>query len=278
MPEGPEIRIAADRIHRAIAGRPCTSVHFAFNHLRSYEEKLSGVSILEVTSRGKAMLTRFENGWSIYSHNQLYGVWRIIKAGQLPNTGRQLRLALHNQTHSALLYSASDIEVLPSADEGQHPFLRRLGPDLLDDATRVENVLERLMSSTFRKRSLGALLLDQSFVAGLGNYLRSEILFLAGTMPQKRPIDCDLSQLERIAQNTVFVTRQSYETKGITNDLNLVAALKEQGLTRSKYRHWVFAREARPCWRCGTPIESMTAGGRRLFYCPHCQNANATSV
>ena len=278
MPEGPEIRIAADRVHRAIAGRPCSAVRFAFTHLQSYEEELSGISVREVTSRGKALLTRFENGWTIYSHNQLYGVWRVTKAGQMPNTRRQLRLAIHNETHSALLYSASDIEVLRSEDEDQHPFLRRLGPDLLDDSTRTESVMERLTSPTYRKRSLGALLLDQSFVAGLGNYLRSEILFLSGTMPQMRPVDCDSSQLDRIAAHTVFLTRQSYETQGITNDLNLVAALKAQGLTRSKYRHWVFARQAQPCWKCATPIASMTAGGRRLFYCPHCQNAGDTSA
>lgn len=272
MPEGPEIRIAADRVHRAVGGQACTRVSFAFAHLKQYEDVLSDSVVQQVTSRGKAMLTRFDNGWSIYSHNQLYGVWKISKAGQLPNTKRQLRLAIHNKTHSALLYSASDIEVIRTADEDQHPFLTRLGPDLLDERTGVETVLERLRSPTYRKRSFGALLLDQGFVAGLGNYLRSEVLFTSGIMPQVRPIDCERSKLEEVAQAILFLTRQSYETKGITNDLGLVATLKEQGLTRSKYRHWVFARAGRPCWKCGTSVASTTSGSRRLYYCPGCQN------
>ncbi len=112
MPEGPEIRIAADKIAKAIALKPITKIFFAFEHLKPYEEILAKQLVTTVDTKGKAMLIRFDNGLSIYSHNQLYGKWLICQANNYPQTKRQLRLAIHNEQKSALLYSASDIEVL----------------------------------------------------------------------------------------------------------------------------------------------------------------------
>ncbi|NJO67188.1 MAG: endonuclease VIII, partial [Leptolyngbyaceae cyanobacterium RM1_405_57] len=73
MPEGPEIKRAADQIAKAIGDRPVTEIFFAFDRLKPYEPKLVGRKVVSVTARGKAMLIGFDNGFSIYSHNQLYG-------------------------------------------------------------------------------------------------------------------------------------------------------------------------------------------------------------
>ena len=69
-------------------------VRFGLPRLKPEEGVLSGQRVLEVEPRGKALLTHFENGLSLYSHNQLYGVWRICPAGKPPNLGRSLRVAL----------------------------------------------------------------------------------------------------------------------------------------------------------------------------------------
>ncbi len=183
MPEGPEIRIAADRIAKAIVGQPIKSVFFAFDSLKSYEPELARSRVVEVRPRGKALLTRFENGWTIYSHNQLYGVWYVRKAGTEPTTNRQLRLAIETPKKSALLYSASDILVLNDDDLMIHPFLQKLGPDVLDPTLTATQVEARLLDKKFVRRGFPTLLLNQEFVCGLGNYLRSEVLFLAGIEP-----------------------------------------------------------------------------------------------
>ena len=86
-----------------------------------------------IDTRGKAMLTHFDNELTLYSHNQLYGRWFTAKRGEFPDTRRSLRVALHTRSHSALLYSASDISVLTPAQVQSHPFLSRLGPDVLDE-------------------------------------------------------------------------------------------------------------------------------------------------
>ncbi|MEO1084802.1 MAG: endonuclease VIII [Acidobacteriota bacterium] len=270
MPEGPEIRLEADRLHKALAGREASTVQFAHEHLLDRGGELEGRRVESVTSRGKAMLTAFEGDRVIYSHNQLYGVWRVVKAGTRPETTRQLRLVIENEKKAALLYSASDIELLDRSELDEHPFLRRLGPDVLDDID-ADAVLSRLEEGRFRRRSLGALLLDQGFVAGLGNYLRAEILYTSGVHPTSRSEDLSSRERALLASEILRVTRQSYRTKGITNDLERVERLKAEGATRRRYRFHVYKRDGRECYRCQSTIERFDQGGRAVFVCPLCQ-------
>ena len=271
MPEGPEIKRSADKIAAAIAHRPIKEIFFAFDHLKPYAEKLESRQIIAIEPRGKALLTRFDNGLNIYSHNQLYGKWVICNAYSYPETNWKLRLAIHTERKSALLYSASDIDVLADGDLDHHPFLQRIGPDVLDERVTVEQVMERLCDREFYRRKFTTLLLDQHFLAGLGNYLRTEILFVARVHPERRPVDCTEAELKQVAEAAIAVPRQSYVTAGITNDVELANQLKAQGYKRAAYRHWVFNRQHQPCFVCGTPIVKAMSGGRRYYFCPTCQ-------
>ena len=138
MPEGPEIRRAADGIARALSGRTVERVFFAFEDLKPWEAHLGGMTLSAVDTIGKHMLCRFEDGTRIHTHNQLYGRWFIRERGVLPQTRRQLRAALHTQRSSALLYSASEIDVLDDDGLAAHPYLSRLGLDLLSPTTTPE--------------------------------------------------------------------------------------------------------------------------------------------
>ena len=83
-----------------------------YKHLQPYEPKLTGQRVLEVETRGKAMIIHFNHNLSIYSHNQLYGMWRICPKSTFPQPCHQHRLAIHGDGTMALLYSAFSIEVL----------------------------------------------------------------------------------------------------------------------------------------------------------------------
>jgi endonuclease-8 len=271
MPEGPEIRRAADRIARVLVGKPVVSIEFGLPELRRFRRRLEGRTVTAVDTRGKAMLTRFDNDLTLYSHNQLYGRWYTTRRPRLPDTGRSLRVALHTQTHSALLYSASDIEVLTPAAEARHSFLNRVGPDILDKALDTDKVVQRLEDKRFRNRSTGALYLDQGFLAGNGNYLRSEILHVARVHPEERPADIDGRRLRELARLTLVISRRSYRTRGITVTPMLDRALKDQGAGYEQRRFYVFGRAGKRCHHCGSRIEVTTVGSRRLYLCPSCQ-------
>ncbi|MTD40666.1 endonuclease VIII [Erwinia sp. CPCC 100877] len=263
MPEGPEIRRAADRLEHAVLGEPLTEVWFAFPHLKPFESVLTGQRIARIETRGKAMLTHFSNQLTLYSHNQLYGVWRVADAGETPQESkRSLRVRLATSRRSILLYSASDIEILDVEGLARHPFLLRVGPDVLDETLTVEQVKARLLSKPFCRRQLGGLLLDQAFLAGLGNYLRVEILWQAQLAPRHRPVDLTDSQLSELAESCLAIPRLSYLTRG-QEDEN-----RHHGAT---FRFRVFHRDGKACERCGHPIERTMLSSRPFYWCLYCQ-------
>ena len=272
MPEGPEIRRAADRLAKVVQGRVIERVEFGLPRLQEFEGMLSGVKVNELETRGKALLTHFDNDLTLYSHNQLYGRWYVVKRDRPPKTNRSLRVALHTETHSALLYSASDIEVLTADELTTHKFLARIGPDILSKDLTPKRVVQQLEDAKFSGRKLAHLYLDQSFLAGVGNYLRSEILFEARVNPNLRPKDLSPALRSALGEATIEISKRAYKTAGITNDLERVAQLKEQGVKRSQFRHHVFVRQARPCYQCGTKVTKIELSGRRLYYCACCQD------
>ena len=273
MPEGPEIRLAADRIAKVLVGREIVEAALTPSSLRKFDKRLVGSTVTAVDTRGKAMLTRFDNGLTLYTHNQLYGRWYTTRRPKMPSTARQLRVALHTEEHSALLYSASSIELLTDEQIAGHTFLRRLGPDILDSELDVDTIAQRLEDDAFRNRSLGALYLQQGFLAGNGNYLRSEILWAARVSPWARPKTLDEKTKRNIAKQTLTIARRSYRTRGITATRDEVRERKSHGLTRGQYRFQVFDREGLPCYQCGSTIERHSMSSRNLFVCPNCQRA-----
>ncbi len=271
MPEGPEIRRAADKLADVLLGQNIVKVRFGIPKLRRYARPLQGHNISAIETRGKALLTHFDHGQTVYSHNQLYGVWRTVKGHKLPKSSRSLRLLLQTPTHIAILYSASDISVWPSEEIEEHPFLKRIGPDIMNPELAWRDVAARLQDERFIKRELCALYLDQAFLAGNGNYLRSEVLFDAGIHPRSKPQQLTRAELGKLARSTLQISQRSYQTGGITLAPRLAGQLQKQGLSREWRRFYVFGRTGEPCYRCGTAIQRSETNTRRLYHCPSCQ-------
>ena len=273
MPEGPEIRLAADRLNTILANQTIEHAEFTLPGMQSAATRIIGEKVKGVTCHGKALLTQFAHGETLYSHNQLYGVWRTTERGKLPKTNRTLRVGLHTTRHSAFLYSATDVELWPTDHLYQHPFLKKLGPDVLDSTISVNNIVERLQDKRFRRRSLGSLYLDQTFIAGIGNYLRSEILFKAKVFPQSKPNDLSLHDLRRLARATLTVSQRSYQTRGVTVTKATSKRLARLGGDFESHRFAVFGRANLACIDCGTVIGRTQISGRRLYWCPACQKS-----
>ena len=273
MPEGPEIRREADAIEKAVAGQALVDLYLGLPALRPFHDELFDSGVVRVDTHGKAMLTRFACGLTLYSHNQLYGRWLVRRRGQLPKTNRSLRVGLHTAEWSALLYSATDVRVLTDEELAVHPFLRRLGPDVLGRDLEWRTIATRLRGDRFSGRALGGLYLDQAFMAGIGNYLRSEILHAAGLHPAWRPADLPLRAVNALARQTLEVTQRAYRARGVTNSDARVARMKARGASRAEFRFMVFARDGEPCHGCGSRIERISVSTRRLYFCPQCQPA-----
>ena len=277
MPEGPEIRRAADQLEKSIMGKPIQEVELLHPTLTGHESLFVNHCVTHIDTRGKAMLTRLSSGWTVYSHNQLYGRWTVNRVSTNPRSNRALRLAITTNSHTARLWSATDIDLFRTGQEVSHPFIAGLGPDVLNPESTQSVLRDQLASTSCRRRKAASLMLDQHAFAGLGNYLRSEILFKAGVHPDDRPADLDKDHLERWAAVISELSLRTYQTGGITVDKKMAEVGKASKLPRRTWRHYVFNREGLDCPACTTRIVRKRYGGRRLDFCPKCQTSHRTS-
>jgi endonuclease VIII len=267
MPEGPEVFLAARAVHDAVAGQP---VQTRFHHpaLVSHNRRLAKVPIRRVHARSKAMLTEFADGTVLYAHNQLYGAW-VVHARTEPLLSKQVRLVITTAAHRVVLYSATDFAWLQAGDEHKHPYIAKLGPEVLDSAVTASQLATRL--ANFPRRVVADALLDQHVVAGLGNYLRADILFKARVAPTVHIGALSQVALMRVAVACKQLTKRSVLRQGVVRPWATYLAARKAGADHEDARFYAFDREGLPCWTCRSPIERVTQGGRGLFYCRRCQ-------
>jgi endonuclease VIII len=271
MPEGPEIARAAAEIAGAICQQRVLLIEFAFASLKPFCAQINDSTVRDVRFAGKAMLVEFSCALTMYSHNQLYGQWAILQPQEPANPRLQTRVAIHTAKAVAVLYSASDIEVWPSANIHQQPYIAKLGLELLATATTIADVRRAIAAPQFQNRRVTQLLLDQGFLAGLGNYLRSDIMFVARINPAAKLAELTAEQRDALAVAALTITQQSFTTGGVTNDLVIAETMRKRGATFGAYRHWVFDRAGEPCLVCASTIVREDISGRAVFYCPTCQ-------
>ena len=251
MPEGPDVRRVADRVSSLVRGVPLLGVRFGPKHLQQHEDRLGSSRVRVIDTIGKVMLTRFECGWTVCSHLYSFGRWHFMPHGEVPQTDRRLRFGMYTTDGDALLYSAMMVEVVPDEKVGEVEYIAKLGPDCLDPAVDVETLRQHMAGGRFDRRMVAHLLLDQSFVAGLGNYLRCEVQFEARIHPRLRVSQLTDTQREAMLQAALEIPRRIYAD----ND----------------YDFAVFMRNRRPCRVCGTRIVRESIGGRPCSWCPQCQ-------
>ena len=179
MPEGDTVWQAAQRLHAALAGRTLTRSDFRVPRYATVD--LTGRTVLDVTPRGKHLLTRIEGGLTLHSHLRMDGAWKVFAAGQRWSGGpaHQIRVILGTADRTAVGYRLPVLELLRTADEQRA--VGHLGPDLLGPDWDPEQALANLREDP--ARPLGEALLDQRNLAGIGNVYKCELCFLLGVTP-----------------------------------------------------------------------------------------------
>ena len=151
--------------------------------------------------------------------------------------------------------------------------LARLGPDALN-GDGPEKMIARVAKS---KKTIGELLMDQQVAAGVGNIFRAELLFRARLNPFAPGREVEESTLRSIwkeagaLMKAGMVDRRIVTTKPKDRPHKKAPVLKEE-------THYVYRRQGRPCFVCGTKILTEVMAGRNLFWCPVCQAAPDSKV
>lgn len=264
MPEGDTVWRTADRLHRALAGEPITLSDFRFPEIATLD--LRGASTVEVVSRGKHLLHRVDSGLTIHSHLKMEGQWRVESPEDSPRWLRRadLRVAVGTASWTALGLRLGMLEVLPTHREDD--VVGHLGPDVLGPDWDADLAVARLLSSG---TVVGAALLDQRVLAGVGTLWASESLFLERVGPWTPAAELGRTRTDALVARISRLMDASRHH----------AVQSSTGVRRRGEEHFVHARSGRPCRRCGDTVRVSMIGPagreRTMFYCPTCQGGLA---
>lgn len=261
MPEGDTVFRTASRLNQALAGRPLTRCDLRWPELSTLDFR--GVTTAEVVSRGKNILHRLANGVTIHSHLRMEGQWRIEATSTLTDrtlANPQLRAVVGTATWTALGARLGDLHVVETSDEDS--LVGHLGPDVLGPDWDVAEAARRLGSSP---TTIGAALLDQRNVAGVGTLYAGETLFLQRLGPWTPAAQLSVDALQDLVERA-----HQLLDRGRRHAIQTTTGSDRRGETA-----WVHARSGLPCRRCGTTVRVAMVGEapreRTMFYCPHCQ-------
>jgi endonuclease VIII len=263
VPEGDTVWLAAKRMHTALAGATLRRGELRVPQLAATD--LAGRSVTEVVPRGKHLLVRFADGWTLRTHFRMDGSWHIYRPGARWRGGPtfDVRAVLSTEQWECVGYRLHDVALVRTAHEDE--LVGHLGPDVLGPDWDLEEALRRLRSHP--DEQIGVALLDQRNLAGIGNLYKVETLFLCGVHPWSRVADVpDLPGLVDRARTLMLANREHPEQS-------------TTGSLRRGEDHWVFGRRGRACRRCGTPILLGDQGPdlqeRVTWWCPTCQAARS---
>ncbi|GAA4898091.1 Fpg/Nei family DNA glycosylase [Streptomyces coeruleoprunus] len=257
MPEGDTVWRTARRMHRALAGRLLTVSDLRVPRLATTD--LTGRTVLDVTPRGKHLLTRIEGGLTLHSHLRMDGAWHVYEAGERwrGGPGHQVRAVLGTSAYTAVGYRLPVLDLLRTVDEPS--VVGHLGPDLLGPDWDFEEAVRRVCADP--ARPLGEALLDQRNLAGVGNVYKCELAFMARVTPWLPVGELPPGVPERL----IATAHRLLEANKDRSDRRTVTA------ARPDRRLYVYGRRNQPCYRCGTTIRWDDRDERVSYWCPGCQ-------
>lgn len=277
MPELPEVETIRRDVEKGFVGKriksvDVTGVRSIRRHadVAQFATQVEGHKLVRTQRRGKYLLLYLDNGSAIVVHLGMSGqllhadakepkpkhthvVFTFAGAGQLrfvdPRTFGEVFVASHDRLEEAL------------------PELAHLGFDPLEDPMAWPTFAQLLKE---RRTKLKPLLVDQRFVAGIGNIYADEILFAAGLRPDRASESLTPQELRRLYRSMVETLSEAIKHRG-------------SSLADEQYRdlfgdvgeyqrlHNVYDREGQACPRCRALIVRIKSSGRSTFYCPRCQ-------
>jgi endonuclease-8 len=242
MPEGDAIHRAARRLQVLVGQELEVEAPHPRAAVKQLAPKLDGRRLESVEAIGKNILFRFEGGLVLRSHLRMSGRWRVLNR-DAPVFGTPW-LVLKGDEHAGVLWNGPVLEL----DRG---VALRLGPDILAEPPDYDGMVERIRRAG--DREIGAALLDQRLVAGIGNVWKAESLWEQRVSPWRRVDDVSDDELRAVL--------------GTAHDL-MRARVDGVPVTRHVYR-----RKRHMCPRCGTPVKAWPQGddARMTYWCPKCQ-------
>jgi formamidopyrimidine-DNA glycosylase len=276
MPELPEVETVCRSLKPWLTGRRVCRVHLG-EYLRciatpepsTFAANIEGRTINDIERRGKFILIRLDSGVTATLHLRMTGELSVTT----PETPFPPHVHLHFDLDDGHQLRYRDVRKFGRwsllTPEQFQLFDQSIGPEPLDGSLTPETFANMLRS---RKRILKPLLLDQRFMAGIGNIYADEALFRAGIHPRRNSSELTTEEASRLLDEIRSVLNSALENRGTTlRDYRDANGEPGENLARLQ----IYSRNAgEQCPRCGTPIVREVIGQRGTKICPHCQPIN----
>ena len=273
MPELPEVETIRRDLEEKVRGKRIERVIIKNEKSvkvpspREFIQKMERKVLDEMHRRGKYLILGLDSEDTLVLHLGMTGRLIYSKAGEEIDYSRVVFLLENNaQLSFTDVRGFGGLWFVPDEKfEEVIPTLASLGPEPLETDFTLEKFKQLLKD---KKGKIKTLLMDQSFIAGVGNVYAQEALFFSGIHPTRSSSSLLEGKIEKLYHNLLNVLREaiSYRGSSIKNYVDLVG---RQGSYESHLR--VYGRAGSNCPRCGHVIKRMEVGGRGTCFCPRCQ-------
>lgn len=275
MPELPEVETVMRTLQPSLAGLKITGVEISMPKIiktpeaGQFKDTIVGKRIVKTARRGKYLLIDLSDGYTLAVHLRMTGRLLYIEPDEpvakhthvvfTLDNGRQLRFSDIRQFGRMWLAPTASLHTLAGFKE--------LGVEPMGEAFTREFLKRELRR---RHARIKPLLLDQTFIAGLGNIYTDEALHRAKINPERLATTLTPREIVQLYHAIREVLQEGIDNRGTT----LRDYIDGDGRAGNNQDHlWVYSREGKPCLRCKKPIIRKKVGGRSSFYCPSCQKA-----
>jgi formamidopyrimidine-DNA glycosylase len=266
MPELPEVETFARQLKPALVGKTILSADLRWNRTlatpspKKFKEQIRGQKILNVSRRAKFLNIQLED-YNLIIHLRMSGDL-VIQDGSVKSKKHD-RLIINLSGGQALVFNDTRKFGRVWFTANPEETLGKLGPEPLEKAFTPHWLYTALRQ---KRRKLKPLLLDQTFIAGLGNIYTDEALHIAKLHPVAASDSVTKKQAEALHDAIRAVLKEGIRRNGASIDW-----VYRGGQFQNYFR--VYDREGKPCPRCGTEIQKIIVGQRGTHICPKCQKA-----
>jgi endonuclease-8 len=194
----------------------------------------------------------------------MYGSWHRYRRGEVwRKPTRQASIVIETEQMDYVCFNAKEVQWLRSRGFRRLDQGNRLGPDLIKDGARMDEILGRVEDLLPPETAVVDLLLDQRVAAGIGNVYKSEVLFLERQSPRQCLRDLHRDTISALYRRAALLLRENLGGGPRTTRDNC----------DRRGRLWVYGRFDFPCLRCGEPIQRASMGKhpRSTYWCENCQ-------
>ena len=273
MPELPEVETIKRTLQPRLAGLTITGVHLSLPKIvktpetEEFKKIIINKKILKVERRGKYLLIALSGGYTLAVHLRMTG--RLVYAADDTPPAKHTHVVFHLDNGRRLIFADmrqfGGMWLVPTSSLGSLSGYRDLGIEPLDACFTVGFLKKELCR---RRTRIKSLLLNQTFIAGLGNIYADEVLHRAGLDPERPAQTLTSRETARLHRAIINVISEGIGNRG-TTVRDYIDGDGRAGSYQELLR--VYQREGKQCQHCGQIITRKKVGGRSSYYCPACQ-------